>query len=84
MKPIEGEGDGVLYTNMSFSGWVGTCTNGHQRGPIKFNCPPDVPCTDMIVEDFDVWTEDGDYIEHWCNNAYGSGACLNEATKPMA
>ncbi|KAH6884173.1 pectin lyase fold/virulence factor [Thelonectria olida] len=73
-------GDGVLYTNFTFSDWKGTCLNGHQRGPVKFNCPPAEPCTEMVVEDFNVWTEAGDYVEYWCNNAYGSGACLNEDT----
>lgn len=75
----EASGDGVLYTNFTFSDWKGTCLDGHERGPVKFNCPPDEPCTDMVVEDFNVWTEDGDYVEYWCYNAYGSGVCLNEA-----
>ncbi|KAF4984880.1 hypothetical protein FZEAL_33 [Fusarium zealandicum] len=78
MKPIAG--DGVLYTNMSFAGWSGTCANGVQRGPIKFNCPPDVPCTDMLVKDFNIWTEKGETVEYWCKNAYGSGACLKEGS----
>ncbi|KAH7009905.1 pectin lyase fold/virulence factor [Ilyonectria destructans] len=78
MSPVDG--DGILYTNFTVSGWGGTCLNGHQRGPIKFNCPPDVPCTEMAVDDFNVWTEAGDYVEHWCNNAYGSGACLDEGS----
>ncbi|KAJ4213282.1 hypothetical protein NW759_011124 [Fusarium solani] len=82
MKPIEG--DGILYTNMSFSGWSGTCANGRQRGPIKFNCPPDVPCTDMLVEDFNVWTETGSTVEHGCKNAYGSGVCLKEGAEAGA
>ncbi|KAF4998786.1 hypothetical protein FDECE_11714 [Fusarium decemcellulare] len=82
MDPIDGQG--ILYTNMSFSGWSGTCANGRQRGPIKFNCPPDVPCTDMQVEDFNVWTEEGDTVEYWCNNAYGSGACLKEGSEAGA
>ncbi|PNP78638.1 hypothetical protein FNYG_07984 [Fusarium nygamai] len=76
MKPIAG--DGILYTNMTFSGWSGTCADGHQRGPIKFNCPADVPCTDMQVDDFTVGSNKGDTVEHVCKNAYGSGACLKE------
>ncbi|KAK7429481.1 hypothetical protein QQZ08_004073 [Neonectria magnoliae] len=75
MSPVDG--DGILYTNFTFAGWAGTCLNGRQRGPIKFNCPPDVPCTEMSVTDFNVWTEVGDYVEHWCNNAFGDGACLD-------
>ncbi|KAM5373001.1 hypothetical protein ACJZ2D_007212 [Fusarium nematophilum] len=82
MDPIEG--DGILYTNMSFSGWSGTCSNGRQRGPVKFNCPPDVPCTDMEVQDFNVWTDEGDTVEYWCQNAYGAGVCLNDASPATA
>ncbi|KAM0553227.1 hypothetical protein ACHAPJ_007515 [Fusarium lateritium] len=76
MKPVAG--DGILYSNMTFSGWSGTCADGHQRGPIKFNCPADVPCTDMQVDDFTVGSNKGDTVEHVCKNAYGSGACLKE------
>ncbi|KAF4960040.1 hypothetical protein FSARC_10571, partial [Fusarium sarcochroum] len=76
MKPTEG--DGILYTNMTFAGWSGTCADGHQRGPIKFNCPANVPCTDMQVDDFAVGSNKGDTVEHVCKNAYGSGVCLKE------
>lgn len=70
------DGDGILYSNLTFSGWSGTCANGVQRGPIKFNCPADVPCADMVVKDFNVWTDTGSKVQHVCHNAYGEGACL--------
>jgi rhamnogalacturonan hydrolase len=76
VKPIAG--DGILYTNMIFSGWSGICADGHQRGPIKFNCPADIPCTDMQVDDFTVESNKGDTVEHVCKNAYGSGASLKK------
>ncbi|KAM0212481.1 hypothetical protein ACHAPA_008805 [Fusarium lateritium] len=76
MKPIAG--DGILYSNMTFSGWSGNCNDGKQRGPIKFNCPADVPCVDMKVNNFAVGTKKGDTIEHVCKNAYGSGVCLKK------
>jgi rhamnogalacturonan hydrolase len=76
MKPIAG--DGILYSNMTFSGWSASCTDGHQRGPVKFNCPADVPCVDMQVNDFTVGSNKGDTVEHVCKNAYGSGVCLKE------
>lgn len=82
MKPVEG--DGILYTNMSFSGWSGTCADGRERGPIKFNCPQEVPCTDMLVEDFNVWTDSGNTVEYGCKNAYGSGVCLKEGPEAGA
>lgn len=73
------DGDGISYSNISFSGWTGTCQDGTQRGPIKIDCPEAVPCSDITVEDFNVWTDDGDEVYYVCQNAYGEGACLNSA-----
>lgn len=78
------EGDGINYSNISFSGWSGTCEDGVQRGPIKMNCPEAVPCTDITVEDFSVWTDSGDEVLYGCQNAYGQGACLNTADATTA
>ncbi|EWZ79032.1 polygalacturonase [Fusarium oxysporum f. sp. lycopersici MN25] len=71
-------GDGILYINMTFSGWSGIYADGHQRGPIKFNCPADIPCTNMQVDDFTIKSNKEDTVEHVCKNAYGSGACLKK------
>lgn len=71
------DGDGISYSNISFSGWTGTCEDGQQRGPVKIDCPEAVVCTDITVEDFNVWTDtDDDSVLYVCENAYGSGACL--------
>ncbi|KAI0129164.1 pectin lyase fold/virulence factor [Xylariales sp. AK1849] len=72
------DGDGIQYSNISFSGWTGTATNGVQRGPVKVNCPSAVPCTDITIEDFNMWTDTGSSVLYGCQNAYGSGACLND------
>ncbi|EWY85874.1 hypothetical protein FOYG_10545 [Fusarium oxysporum NRRL 32931] len=63
---------------MTFTGWSGSCTDGHQRGPIKFNCPVHVPCVDMHVNDFAVGSSKGKTDQQVCKNAYGSGACLKK------
>lgn len=71
------DGDGITYSNITFSSWVGTAADGTERGPIKMDCPEDVPCTDIVVEDFNVWTDtDADSVLYVCQNAYGDGACL--------
>lgn len=70
------DGDGISYSNISFSGWTGTCEDGTERGPVKINCPAEVVCTDITVEDFAVWTDSGDSVLYGCQNAYGTGACL--------
>jgi rhamnogalacturonan hydrolase len=69
-------GDGVQLENVTISNWKGTLANGAERGPIKVNCASKAPCYDMTIEDFDMWTEEGSYQWHLCENAYGSGKCL--------
>jgi rhamnogalacturonan hydrolase len=73
-------GDGITYSNISFDGWTGTCANGKTRGPIKVKCPAAVPCTDISITDFNMWTDTGSSILYTCANAYGSGACLNSGS----
>ncbi|KAJ4419268.1 hypothetical protein N0V82_005071 [Gnomoniopsis sp. IMI 355080] len=71
------DGDGITYSNISFSTWTGTAADGIERGPVKIDCPEAVPCTDITVEDFAVWTDtDDDEVLYVCQNAYGDGACL--------
>ena len=75
-KQTTGSGDGVQLSNLLFSNWRGTCSNGVQRGPIQFKCAEGAPCTNMTVSDFAMWTESGSSIQYICANAYGTGACL--------
>ncbi|KAK6077870.1 rhamnogalacturonase a [Seiridium cupressi] len=77
-------GDGITYSNISFSNWKGTASNGASRGPVKLNCPAKVPCTDISVDDFAVWTESGSSVLYGCQNAYGSGVCLNDGSSHTA
>ncbi|KAK6063346.1 rhamnogalacturonase a [Seiridium cupressi] len=76
----EVDGDGITYTNITFDNWKGTATNGVQRGPIKANCPSAVPCTDINIENFNVWTDTGSSVLWGCQNAYGSGGCLKSGS----
>ncbi|RAK96235.1 RGase A [Aspergillus ibericus CBS 121593] len=78
------EGDGVYYTNITFSNWTGTEYDGARRAPIFLSCPAEVPCTDITVEEVNIWTEVGDEQTYFCGNAYGTGVCLNEAATPTS
>ncbi|OWP07310.1 rhamnogalacturonan hydrolase [Marssonina coronariae] len=69
-------GAGVFYSGLSFSGWRGTAANGVARGPLKIICPDAVPCTDLSITDFQMWTDTGKDVVYTCRNAYGSGGCL--------
>jgi rhamnogalacturonan hydrolase len=71
-------GDGVQLDNITITNWKGTEADGAERGPIKVNCASGAPCTDITIEDFAMWTEEGDYQWYSCENAYGSGACLDD------
>jgi rhamnogalacturonan hydrolase len=43
-------------------------------------CDADVPCYDITFNNVNLWTDDGsDYVTWSCINAYGDGACLQEA-----
>jgi len=69
-------GDGVLYNSITVSNWKGTCANGATRAPLYVLCPSTQPCTNIIIEDFDIWTESGSTEYYKCADAWGSGYCL--------
>lgn len=58
----------------------GDAANGLNRAPLFLNCPAEVPCTDIIIENFAMWTlaEGKEYYK--CANAYGSGYCLKSGS----
>ncbi|KAL2812150.1 pectin lyase fold/virulence factor [Aspergillus granulosus] len=72
------EGDGVELNNVTIRNWKGTEANGAQRGPIKVLCAAGAPCTDVTIEDFAMWTETGSEQTYHCENAFGSGFCLQD------
>ncbi|KAJ6019920.1 hypothetical protein N7499_003779 [Penicillium canescens] len=72
-------GDGVQLTNVTVKNWKGTEANGAQRGPVKVKCAAKVPCKDVTIEDFAMWTESGSYQVNTCESAYGSGECLKDS-----
>ena len=54
MKTVSG--DGVQLNNFTITNWRGTCENGAQRGPIKVVCADGAPCTDIKIDNFEMWT----------------------------
>ena len=70
-------GSGVSYSNLTFDHWHGTALNGATRAPIQALCPSAVPCTDLTISNFYVWTEAGSKVLQKCANSYGTGGCLN-------
>ena len=73
-------GSGVQYTDLSFNHWHGTCSDGATRAPLQLLCPSGVPCTDLTITAFYIWTETGSVEYYKCDNAYGTGPCLNAGT----
>ncbi|KAL3479048.1 pectin lyase fold/virulence factor [Aspergillus californicus] len=72
------DGDGVELNNVTIRNWKGTEANGAERGPIKVLCAAGAPCTDVTIEDFAMWTESGDEQTYRCENAYGTGFCVQD------
>lgn len=70
------DGDGILYHDLTFSGWHGSCSDGSRRGPVSIICPDAQPCYNIHVSDFAIWTETGSKEIYKCGSAYGNGACL--------
>jgi rhamnogalacturonan hydrolase len=70
-------GNGILYEDLTFKNWKGTCANGATRAPMNVICPSGTPCTGITISDFAMWTEAGSVEYYKCENAYGSGGCLN-------
>lgn len=75
------DGDGILYNSITFNNWKGTCANGAQRPPLYVLCPSTEPCTNIIIEDFDMWTESGSTEYYKCADAWGQGYCLHAGTQ---
>ncbi|KAJ5778677.1 hypothetical protein N7520_001923 [Penicillium odoratum] len=75
------DGDGVQLNNITFSNWKGTEANGTARGPIQVKCADTAPCTDITIEDFAMWTEEGDAQWYKCESAYGEGFCLESGSE---
>ncbi|QKX61550.1 uncharacterized protein TRUGW13939_08702 [Talaromyces rugulosus] len=71
------DGDGVTYTNITFTNWHGGEADGSQRAPIRVICPDAVPCTDITISDWALWTESGEEQLYVCQSAYGDGFCLS-------
>ncbi|KAG8628161.1 hypothetical protein KVT40_004034 [Elsinoe batatas] len=80
MKPVAG--NGVKLSNFIFFNWTGTAANGKQRGPIQFKCADGAPCTNMLVDNVNIWTETGTTAWWSCRSAYGTGACLKGGSGP--
>ena len=68
----------VALSGLTFSNWTGHVDNGVSRGPIVIRGSDQVPLTDITLEDFDMWTLNGDKIINQCKNAFGTGYCLQE------
>lgn len=73
-------GDGVQLYNITFNDWHGTEADGAERGPVRVICADEVPCYEITIEDFAMWTETGDTQWYSCESAYGSGFCLKDSS----
>lgn len=78
MKTLSGSG--VQLRNLTFKDWKGTMADGSSRGPVKIACADAVPCTDVSIQDMEMWTEKGSKMVSFCRSGYGSGSCLKSGS----
>ena len=61
---------------MHLQNWNGNVADGIQRPPIQFFCADGTPCTNMILNNVNMWSLT-DSATNKCQSAYGSGgSCL--------
>ncbi|CAZ79449.1 unnamed protein product [Tuber melanosporum] len=68
----------IAISDLQFKNWTGTVDNGISRGPIVIRGSNIVPLTDIMMEDFRMWTVNKDVVVLRCNNVYGTGYCARE------
>lgn len=62
--------------DVSFQDWDGAVVNGVQRPPIQFLCDGDTPCSDMTLDNVNLWSETDEAVNK-CESAFGVGSCLH-------
>ncbi|PYI30572.1 pectin lyase-like protein [Aspergillus indologenus CBS 114.80] len=71
----QSDGDGLEVYNLTFTNWHGLDSD-NSRPTIRLLCSANDTCTHIVVDDVALWTDSGDDVTWTCENAYGSGACL--------
>lgn len=64
--------DTLTNTRQNWQGY----NNNINRPVIRLECPEKVPCTDITLENVNLWTVNQTIAKEHCWNAYGTGACL--------
>jgi len=70
-------GAGVQLSNITARGWRAIVPNGVSRSPVRFRCADGAPCTDMVVDDVQIWSVTGKET-YSCQSAWGTGGCLKQ------
>ncbi|KAL9625816.1 MAG: hypothetical protein Q9160_000136 [Pyrenula sp. 1 TL-2023] len=65
----------VALSGLTFKNWQGTMDNGASRGAIVIRGSDIVPVQDITLEDFNMWTVNGNKVVNVCKNVYGTGYC---------
>ncbi|KAL5512388.1 hypothetical protein ACEPAG_3380 [Sanghuangporus baumii] len=72
-------GNGVQLSNIQFQNWDGSVVNGVQRAPIQILCADGAPCTGIVLNNVNLWSDTNQAVDK-CESAFGSGACLRSGT----
>ena len=73
-------GVGVNVSNLAWKNFFGYNTDA-ARAVIRMECTASAPCFELALSNVHMWTDDGDVAIYYCQDAYGSGACLVDETE---
>ncbi|KAI0645895.1 rhamnogalacturonase-like protein [Trametes meyenii] len=79
-----GDGAGVQLSDLTFSNWDGEVVDGVKRPPIQLICADGAPCTNIKLNNVNMWSATGKAVVK-CESAYGSGVkCIKNDSKHAA
>ncbi len=69
----------ILAVLKKLQNWDGAVVDGVARPPIQFLCADGAPCTNMILNNVNLWSAT-DEATNKCESAFGTGSCLHSGT----
>ncbi|KAI0759831.1 rhamnogalacturonase-like protein [Trametes elegans] len=79
-----GSGAGVQLSDLTFSNWNGNVADGVKRPPIQLICADGAPCTNIKLDNVNMWSQTDKAVVK-CESAYGSGvACIKSSSSHPA
>ena len=72
-----------IVDSLFLQDWDGAVVDGVQRPPIQFLCDGDTPCSEMILDNVNLWSATDEAVNK-CESAFGEGSCLHSDSDAIA